>query len=343
MMLIREYQEELEEKELSQFAQLSSKTRGRKRREKECPIRTAFQRDRDRIIHSNSFRQLKDKTQVFLIPHVEHLHTRLTHTIEVSQIARTIAKALRLNEDLTEAIALGHDLGHPPFGHAGEVALNAVCPGGFKHNEQSLRVVEFLEKDGEGLNLTIEVLDGILKHSRGSLSLKIEDKESEPITLEGAIVRWADSIAYINHDIDDAISSGIIHLDDLPSHALDVLGVRHSTRINAMVRSIIEGSLNKPYIKMKEPVLSATDEIRTYLYREVYTHERIQLEAKKAERVLGQLFDYYMSNPDEVPRVDSLEGEPTERIIIDYLASMSDREALLRYEEIFLPRPWSET
>jgi dGTPase len=342
MIPIRRYQEALEEKNLSEFAQLSSKTRGRKIKEEECSIRTAFQRDRDRIIHSHSFRRLRNKTQVFLIPHIEHLHTRLTHTIEVSQIARTIAKALRLNEDLTEAIALGHDLGHPPFGHAGEIALNGVCPGGFRHNEQSLRVVERLEKDGKGLNLTLEVLDGILKHSRGSSSLKAEEEGDDPITLEGAIVRWADSIAYVNHDIDDAISSGIIHLDDLPSRALDILGVRHSTRIDTMVRSIIETSLNKPHIKMGEPILSATDEIRTYLYENVYPNERIQLEARKAERVLGQLFDYYMAHPEEIPRGKGFEDEVAEEVVIDHLAAMGDQEALGRYEEIFLPKPWNE-
>lgn len=342
-MFIREYQEELERKELSEFATLSSKSRGRKIKEEECPIRTVFQRDRDRIVHSKSFRRLRDKTQVFLIPQLEHIHTRLTHTIEVSQIARTIAKALRLNEDLTEAIALGHDLGHPPFGHAGEVALDKVSKDGFRHNEQSLRVVEVLEKDGKGLNLTIEVLDGILRHSRGPSSLKEEDEDTEPITLEGAIVRWADSIAYVNHDIDDALSSGIIRLDDLPSRALDILGVRHSTRINTMVRSLIETSLNKPYIKMGEPILSATDEIRTYLYENLYTHERIQLEARKAERVLGQLFNYYLEHPDEIPEDrDRHEDEPVERIIMDYLAGLSDREALTKYEEIFLPKPWGE-
>lgn len=339
-MIIREYQEELEKKELARFAALSCQSKGRSRQEDECPIRTAFQRDRDRIVHSRSFRQLKHKTQVFLIPEVEHLHTRLIHTIQVSQISRTIAKALRLNEDLTEAIALGHDLGHPPFGHAGETALNEVSSYGFRHNEQSLRVVEILEKEGEGLNLTFEVRDGILKHSRGSASLSVESDE-EPITLEGAIVRWADSIAYVNHDIDDALSAEIIRLEDLPSRALDVLGIRHSTRINTMVRDLIENSQDKPFIRMSEPVLAATNAIRDYLYDHVYTDDRIRYEAQKAERVLKELFKYYLDHVDKIKEgVNS--GDPKERIITDYIAALSDREALSRYEEIFLPKPWAE-
>ncbi|HAV43429.1 TPA: deoxyguanosinetriphosphate triphosphohydrolase [bacterium] len=342
-MLIREYQEELERKELSPYAALSCQSRGRKIPEEECSIRTAFQRDRDRIVHCKSFRQLKHKTQVFLIPEVEHLHTRLIHAIQVSQIARTIAKALRLNEDLTEAIALGHDLGHPPFGHTGEVALNEICPNGFRHSEQSLRVVEVLEKNGEGLNLTLEVRDGILKHSRGATSLRaVDSKEQKSITLEGAIVRWADSIAYINHDIDDALSAQIVKLEDLPSKALDVLGVRHSTRINTMVRDIIENSYNKPFIGMSELVLMATDEIRTYLYEHVYPHKRIRYEAQKAERVLKELFWYYLDHLEEIEPKVVPPHESKERIVIDYLSALSDREALSRYEEIFLPKPWAE-
>lgn len=340
--MIREYQEELEKKELSPYAALSCKSRGRKMQEEECSIRTAFQRDRDRIVHCKSFRQLKHKTQVFLIPEVEHLHTRLIHTIQVSQIARTIAKALRLNEDLTEAIALGHDLGHPPFGHAGENALNEICPRGFKHNEQSLRVVEVLEKGGEGLNLTEEVRDGILKHSRGSTSLRIGLKDEEALTLEGLIVRWADSIAYVNHDIDDALSAEIIKLDDLPSRALDVLGVRHSTRIDTMVRDIIENSRDKPFIGMSEPVLAATDEIRSYLYNHVYTDERIRYEAQKAERVLKELFKYYIGHVEELKTGLMTPPDPKERLATDYLAALSDREALSMYEDVFLPKPWAE-
>lgn len=341
-MLIREHQEEIERKGFSPYAALSCESKGRERPEKECSIRTAFQRDRDRIVHCKSFRQLKHKTQVFLIPEVEHIHTRLIHTIQVSQIARTIAKALRLNEDLTEAIALGHDLGHPPFGHAGETALNKICPHGFRHNEQSLRVVEILEKEGEGLNLTEEVRDGILKHSRGAVSLRVESEKQEPLALEGSIVRWADSIAYVNHDIDDALSAEIIRLEDLPSRTLDVIGIRHSTRIDTMVRDIIENSRDKPSIGMSEPILAATDEFRDYLYNHVYTNKRIRYEAAKAERVLKELFKYYLDHVEEIKDEVIISGDPKERLVTDYLAALSDREALSRYEDIFLPKPWVE-
>jgi dGTPase len=266
----------------------------------------------------------------------------LTHTIEVSQIARTISKALHLNEDLTEAIALGHDLGHAPFGHSGEEALNEVCPGGFKHNEQSLRVVNVLEKDGRGLNLTFEVQDGILKHSRGSTSLKVEDATSKPLTLEGSVVRIADSIAYVNHDIEDAIFAGIITIDDLPKEAINVLGKRYSARIDKMVRAVVEASLESDTIKMEEEVLGATDELRSYLYREVYPNKLIQKEANRGIRVIKELFWYYMENPKEVYEKLSFLPEDTsiERRICDFLAGLSDREALSKYEEVFLPKPW---
>jgi dGTPase len=340
-MLIRELFEREEVSRLSPYATLSSKTRGREMEEEECQIRTAFQRDRDRIIHSKSFRQLKYKTQVFLIPEVERLRTRLTHTIEVSQIARTIARALKLNEDLTEAIALGHDLGHPPFGHMGEMALNEVFPGGFSHSKQSLRIVEVIEKSGAGLNLTWETRDGILKHSRGEAPLR-ESENQRAETLEGDIVRVADSIAYINHDIEDALVTKLIGVSDLPYESLQVLGKRHSTRINTMVQDVIENSFNTNQIRMSERVLEATDKLRSYLYAELYTKPEIRREGEKAKRILQELFRYYVKNPKHVldefyflPKETSIE-----QIVCDHIAGLSDREALAEYERIFLPKPW---
>ncbi|MDI6632428.1 MAG: deoxyguanosinetriphosphate triphosphohydrolase, partial [Thermoanaerobacteraceae bacterium] len=258
-MQFREYTEEMEDRLLSPFACRSRQTRGRREPETPCSVRTAFQRDRDRIIHSKSFRRLKHKTQVFIIPEGDHYRTRLTHTLEVSQIARTIARALRLNEDLTEAIALGHDLGHTPFGHTGEEALAAVYPG-FRHNEQSLRVVDLLE-DGKGLNLTFEVRDGILTHTG----------EQKPLTLEGKVVRIADRIAYINHDIDDAIRGGVLTLRDLPRDCLDVLGYHHRDRINTMVVDMIQASWEQPEIRMSPEVQGAMERLRAFLFERVYT------------------------------------------------------------------------
>lgn len=341
-MFIRGLAEEEEARRLSPYAALSSKSRGRGKKEQECKIRTVFQRDRDRIIHSRSFRQLKYKTQVFLVPTYEALRTRLTHTIEVAQIARTIAKALRLNEDLVEAISLGHDLGHPPFGHAGETALNEICPGGFKHNEQSLRVVDILEKEGQGLNLTIETKDGILKHSRGHTSLFINPENTKPLTLEGEIVRFADSIAYINHDIQDAIFLKIIKLRDLPAESIRVLGNTHSSRINTMVADVISSSQDKNIITMSKEILEATDTLRDYLYKNVYPHPKIMQEANKAKRVLKELFEYFMEHPEQVLKKMSFlsSNTPLPRIIADFIASLSDQEALLLYEDIFLPKPW---
>jgi dGTPase len=345
---IRELKEKQEKEELSIFATLSANTKGRTYKERECDIRTAFQRDRDRIIHSFSFRQLKYKTQVFLAPKRETLRTRLTHTIEVAQISRTIAKALKLNEDLTEAIALGHDLGHPPFGHAGEEMLDELISDGFKHNLQSLRTVELLEKDGEGLNLTYEVKDGILKHSRGDLNLLVEpeDKESLPITLEGQIVRLADSITYINHDIEDAILAGIIKYKDIPSSPLQHLGRRYSARINSMVRGVIESSLNKPKICMEEGVLKATEELRQFLYSEVYRDPRLKKEAEKAKNIIKALFYYFTKDGEEelLKKMKKIKkkdhGVTTERLCADYIALLSDREAIWEYQRIFLPSPW---
>ncbi len=344
MLLIRQIYEETERNILSPHAIRACNSKGREKEEIECNIRTCYQRDRDRIIHSKSFRQLKYKTQVFLIPATESVRTRLTHTIEVAQIARTIARALRLNEDLTEAIALGHDLGHPPFGHAGEKALNEVCPGGFQHPQQSLRVVELLEKAGDGLNLTIETKDGILKHSRGPSSLKINSTD-KPITLEGSIVRLADSIAYINHDIDDAISAGIITFNDLPKDSINILKETHAARINTMVSDIIFSSFDRGEILMSTEVLDATDTLRDYLYKSVYPDERIQREAQKAKRVIRELFNYYFNSQKEILSVMGYlieRGEKMARVICDYIAAMSDREALRHYEEIFLPKPLVE-
>lgn len=343
-MLIRELAEEEEIRRLSPYATLSSKSRGRDREEEKCRIRTVFQRDRDRIIHSKSFRQLKYKTQVFLIPTHEALRTRLTHTIEVAQIARTIARALRLNEDLVEAISLGHDLGHPPFGHAGEEALNEACPGGFRHSEQSLRVVDVLEKEGKGLNLTFETKDGILKHSRGATSLFVNPEDTKPVTLEGEIVKLGDSIAYVNHDIEDAVLSKVIKIKDLPSEAIRVLGNRHSSRINTMVADVISSSQNKNVITMSNKILEATNTLRSYLYENVYPHPKIMQEADKAKRVLKELFEYFMENPDLVLKKMNFlpEDTPLARMIVDFIAGLSDQEALFIYEDVFLPKPWTE-
>lgn len=341
-MNVRELFEKMEREELSSHAMLSYQSKGRIVSEKECEVRTCFQRDRDRIIHSRAFKQLKYKTQVFLFPEVEQIRTRLIHTIEVSQIARTIAKALHLNEDLTEAIALGHDLGHPPFGHAGELALNNIVPGGFRHNEQSLRVVEVLEKNGCGLNLTYEVKDGILKHTRGALSLYVEPEDSRPITFEGTIVRLADSIAYINHDIEDALQAKIIKISDLPHDCLKVLGRKNSERINTMVCDVIISSKDKEFISMNDEILEATDKLRSYLYQEVYTNKKIRAQAHKAERVVEELYFYFVNNPKIVLEEFNyiMNQYEKERLICDYISSLSDREALSLYKELFLPESW---
>ncbi|MBU0900326.1 deoxyguanosinetriphosphate triphosphohydrolase [bacterium] len=341
-MIVRELFEKREREELSFYAMLSAKSQGRKEKEKECDVRTCFQRDRDRIIHSKAFKQLKYKTQVLLFPEVEQICTRLIHTIEVSQIARTIAKALRLNEDLTEAIALGHDLGHSPFGHIGESALNEVSPSGFRHHEQSLRVVEVLEKNGQGLNLTYEVRDGILKHTRGSSSLYIEPEELRPVTLEGTIVRLADSITYINHDIEDTIQARMIKMSDLPHECLKILGRRHSERINTMVYDVIINSKDKNFISMSDEVLKTTDQLRSYLYQEVYTHPRIKTQGIKAERVIKELYFYFLENPKTVLEEFSyiMNQHEKERLICDYLSILSDREVISLYKKIFLPESW---
>jgi dGTPase len=341
---IREALEEQEKLILSSCATLSSKTRGRQRPEEECPLRPAFQHDRDRIIHSKSFRRLKHKTQVFLAPTGDHYRTRLTHTLEVSQIARTISKALHLNEDLTEAISLGHDLGHTPFGHAGEETLNKVLPGGFNHADQSLRVVDLLEKDGMGLNLTFEVRDGILKHSKGRGEILCVDPSEMSMTLEGQVVRVADIIAYINHDIDDAIRGGVISEKDVPGDCVRWLGEGHSERINTMVNDLVLETLRQggSQLSMTGEILSAMVNLRSFLWDRVYENQTVHDDFYKAEKILRELYHYFMDHPDhflaqiERPSLyDSLE-----RCVCDFLAGMTDRYAFHLYEKTFLPLPW---
>ena len=337
-MLIREILEKIEEDTLSRYAFLSKNATRPKGSEKD-PVRTDFMRDRDRIIHSKAFRRLKHKTQVFFSPGGDHYRTRMTHTLEVSQIARTIAKALLLNEDLTEAIALGHDLGHTPFGHAGEKILNEKSKKGFKHWIQSLRVVDVIEKDGKGLNLTDQVRDGIVKHSKGRGAIIPEDKSSLAITLEGQIVRIADIIAYVNHDIDDAVRASIIKEDYIPERISDVLGNSHAKRIATMVKSVIKDTQNKDYefISMEEEVLEALNELRDFLFENVYYSDRVMNEVKKSEKILNDLFDYFMEHPDLIEKHYS---DDIETVVVDYISGMTDRFALNLYQKIFLPKPW---
>jgi dGTPase len=343
-MLIRKMLEEREERFLSPYAQLSSRTRGRALAEEECSIRPAFQHDRDRIIHSKSFRRLKHKTQVFLIPGGDHYRTRLTHTLEVSQIARTMAKALCLNEELTEAIALGHDLGHTPFGHAGEEILNAICPGGFHHSAQSLRVVDLLENDGKGLNLTFEVRDGILKHSKGKGDLISEDPTYMPITYEGRVVRMADIIGYVNHDLDDAIRAELISPDDIPRDCVEVLGNSHGQRIDTMVRDILEQAVGSEPLKigLGEKRLEATVKLRDFLYERVYDLPQVHGDFVKSAKIIRELYAYFLENKEEFQKEagETFAHEPLERSIADFIAGMTDRYAFKLYEKIFLPQPW---
>lgn len=321
-----------EKQDLSPYAFLTANTAGRDHPYVPCENRTEFQRDRDKIIHSSAFRRLMHKTQVFLAPAEDHYRTRLTHTLEVTQIARIIARALRLNEDLTEAVALGHDLGHTPFGHAGEEALQQCYDPGFRHYKQSVRVVERLEKGGAGLNLTVEVRDGILNHSGGNMAS----------TLEGVIVKFADRIAYINHDIDDACRAGILTLDDIPADLLAVLGRGHSERINTMVTSVIAGSENQPQIAMTEEVGIATLKLREFLFERVYRNPIAKGEEVKAKAMLTALFEYFSKNPLRMPAlyVRNLDSEPVERCVCDYLAGMTDRYAIDLYRDLFIPRVW---
>jgi len=340
---IRQKSEEKEES-LSRYAVKSKESRGRLKAEPPCPIRTAFQRDRDRIIYSNSFRRLKHKTQVFIAPQGDHYVTRLTHSLEVSQIARTIARALNLNEDLTEAISLGHDLGHTPFGHVGEEVLNELYHDGFRHNEQSLRIVDLLENDGRGLNLTWEVRDGIVNHSKTKSISKDWGKKVN--TLEGAIAKIADAIAYVNHDIDDAIRAGIISEKDLPKSSTGVLGHSHRERINTLVSDIIEqswfmvsgveptavtgNSVGSPKINMSPRVLKATNTLRDFLFERVYNREAAKEETQKAREIVRRLYTYFNDNPKKLPpeyRSRLHRNEEPERRVIDYIAGMTDRYA----------------
>lgn len=343
ILTIREELEEIERKVLSPFAKLSSESKGRMKPEEPCQIRTAFQRDRDRIIHSKSFRRMKHKTQVFLSPTGDHYRTRLTHVIEVSQIARTISKALKLNEDLTEAIALGHDLGHTPFGHAGEAALNEIFPGGFKHVIHSLRVVDVLEKNGQGLNLTYEVRDGISKHSKGMGPL--DNPKYRPETLEGQVVRLSDLVAYANHDVDDAVRAGIITIDDVPKEFTRVLGKTNSERINRMVTDVIfeTKKLDEPKVVMSKEVEETIVALRDYLFNTVYLNEKIRENFLKATRMMKELYRYFCDNPGEFWKIygrNPETGEPLERAVCDFIAGMTDSYAISVYEKIFLPKRW---
>jgi dGTPase len=339
-MLIREEYEQLEKQILSPHAVLAVNSKGRQRDEDRCPIRTDFQRDRDRIIHSKSFRRLKYKTQVFIDPDEDHYRTRLTHTLEVAQIARTIARALRLNEDLTEAIALGHDLGHTPFGHVGEQALDELMKErgyqGFHHSQQSLRVVDLLEKHGEGLNLTWEVRDGILNHSKGRGDLALDDKG--PATLEGKLVRIADRVAYVNHDIDDAIRAGILTEDDIPAECVAVIGRGHSHRIGVMVSDIIEMSRGGNRIAMSEPFRAATNVLKEFLFEKVYLLDREGMaELDKAMHLLKEIFRYYAERPGSISSPLNADEEGWPRIVCDFVAGMTDRYAQQQYAELFMP------
>ncbi len=333
-MTIREQAEQLEQATLSPYATLSINTRGRERAEEECDIRTAFQRDRDRILHCKSFRRLKHKTQVFLSPKGDHYRTRLTHTLEVSQIARTIAKALKLNEELVEAIALGHDLGHTPFGHAGERILDKLCKEGFKHSQQSLRIVERLEKEGKGLNLTWEVRDGILNHQMST----------NPATLEGKAVRLSDKIAYIHHDIDDAVRAHVLREEEIPAQIRDILGADTKKRLDTLVHNIIQNSVGKNEICMSEEIYTSMLSLRSFLYSRVYKDPVAKGEESRAEDLLAKLFQHYESHLELLPDqyLDMYEsGEPKERVICDYIAGMTDQYAIAKFNEYFIPKAWT--
>jgi dGTPase len=345
IMSIREQLEEREQQVLAPQAAHSAATRGRLRPEPEDPIRPAFQRDRDRIVHSKAFRRLKHKTQVFFAPTGDHYRTRLTHTLEVSQIARTVAKVLRLHDELTEAIALGHDLGHTPFGHAGERVLQALVPGGFNHYEQSLRIVDVLENDGQGLNLTWEVRDGIARHSKGRHGLPVGVEAGQRAsTIEGQVARVADIIAYVNHDIDDAIRAGILTTADLPEKPVAVLGRSSSERIGTMVTDVVlqtlEGGLAE--IRMSDPILQATVELRSFLFESVYENTAATAEFGKAEGILGGLWEKVRARPAEFLDPRTVDAEGLDVAARDFLAGMTDRFAVRLYERLFIPTPWVE-
>ena len=341
-MNIREMLEGIERDTLVPQAARSSETRGRDRAEPEDDLRPSYQRDRDRIIHSKAFRRLKHKTQVFLAPEGDHYRTRLTHVLEVTQIARTIAKSLRLNEVLTEAIGLGHDLGHSAFGHAGEAALNKLVKGGFDHYRQSVRVVEHLENDGRGLNLTIEVRDGILKHSKGQTGELLRSRpKSRALTLEGDIVRISDIIAYVNHDIDDGIRAGIVAENDIPKEVRTTLGQTGAMRIDRMVRDVIAATQACGYeaIAMSPEMLQALEELRRYMFENLYLTPAVRGEFEKAQKMLVAIFEHVTTHPDEF--LDQSSGEPVERLALDFIAGMTDRYAMNLYARLFLPKPWN--
>lgn len=329
-LLPRERTEQIERDVLCSYACLSAETKGRKRSASLDDLRTEFQRDRDKILHCNSFRRLKHKTQVFLIPAGDHYRTRLTHTLEVAQIARTISRALRLNEDLTEAIALGHDLGHTPFGHAGERVLNELCPEGFRHYEQSVRVVDYIEHDGSGLNLTYEVRDGILKHTNGIAETK-----------EGQVVRIADVIAYINHDIDDSIRAGVISEEELPHDATAVLGNTKSKRITTLITSVVNNGADK--LCMDSEVRKAHDTLHKFMFENVYTNPLCKSEEVKARELIIKLYQYYMSDIDRLPQLykDLAKRFGKSRAVCDYIAGMTDGFAIGTFNGIFVPKGWS--
>lgn len=334
LMTIREELEQREKEILAPWACLSKNSRGREKPEVPCDIRPAFQRDRDKILHSKSFRRLKDKTQVFLAPTGDHYRTRLTHTLEVSQNARTIAKALRLNEDLVEAIALGHDLGHTPFGHAGERALNRVCPLKFSHNKQSLRIVDILERDGRGLNLCWEVRDGIINHQTSG----------SPSTLEGQIVRISDKIAYLHHDMDDSMRAGILTEREIPSEITSVAGKTPGERLDFFIHDIIRTSQERPIIAMSEPAAKALKDMRAFMFRHVYSDPVAKAEESRAEQLVEVLYEYYFTHENELPAfyLQMIVDEKSKmRAVCDYISAMSDRFAIMKYEELFVPKAWS--
>ena len=328
---MRERIEQTERNILCDWATFSDNSAGRARQEAPCPMRTCFQRDRDRVLHSKAFRRLKQKTQVFLSPEGDHYRTRLTHTLEVSQIARTIARALQLNEDLTEAIAMGHDLGHTPFGHAGERALNKLCPGGFRHYEQSVRVAEKLERAGKGLNLSKEVLNGFICHTKGTW----------PYTREGCVVRYADHIAYMNHDIEDVMAAGVFSIECLPADIVRVLGNTKSARIATLVSSLVENS--DGVIAMSSEVQQAYEALHAFLYSTLYVDERAKHEEKKVEKLVADLYEYFCEHPMQMPQgyLYILYDQGVECAVTDFISGMSDAYAVRLYEELFVPKRWA--
>jgi dGTPase len=327
----RERTEQIERDILSPFAVLAADTKGRERAEQPDELRTCFQRDRDRIMHAKAFRRLKHKTQVFLAPEGDHYRVRLTHTLDVSQIARTVARALAVNEDLTEAIALGHDLGHTPFGHLGEQALTPLLGHPFRHSEQSLRVVDLLENDGEGLNLTWEVRDGIVHHPWSM---------PPPSTLEAQIVRFADRIAYVNHDLDDAMRAGVLAAEEVPQAPVEVLGRSHSERINTLVTDLVTTSQGQPEIRLSAPVFRALDQLRNFLFAEVYLRTAANDEHERAVRLLRELFANFLEHPDQLPaEYHQAPGDLPTRVA-DFIAGMTDRYAVRTYEQLYLPQGW---